>query len=40
MSGAEQWFFDIAFGVLTVLLLEIVRQLKRIERKLDKLGSK
>jgi hypothetical protein len=40
MSSADEWFFDIAFGVLTVLLFDIRAHVKRIEKKIDKLMSK
>jgi hypothetical protein len=39
MSNADRWFFEIAFAVFTVLLLEGRVRMKRIEEKLDKLTS-
>jgi hypothetical protein len=40
MTHADEWFFSIAFGIVTAILWAIRGRLKRIEEKLDKMSDK
>ena len=40
MTKADEWFFSIAFAIVTALLWALRDRLKRIEEKLDKMGKK